>query len=142
MVNKMNHKKEEQMKEFYQQLSGYMGCEIDRYKSFGHCFGSSWFGGGHNDRRQVYNGANVMTGLVTEKIENGMLQSISGTYDTTIEQVEFMEPKYTEDEACRTLRNLLIRDLISIFMFMDIKKKERLQLHLICGFKIIWIDFI
>jgi hypothetical protein len=110
-VRVIGDSKEEQMKEFYQQLSGYMGCEIDRYKSFGHCFGSGWFGGGHNDRRQVYNGANVMTGLVTEKIENGMLQSISGTYDTTIEQVEFMEPKYTEDEACRTLRNLLIRDL-------------------------------
>lgn len=95
------------MDKFYNQLSEYLGCTINRYSSFYGCFGSSSYGKSINYKRQRYldTDIKVMGGLVTEVIDEGQLRSIYGTFDTHLNDIPYLEPQVTEDEAIFVISN-------------------------------------
>ena len=87
------------IQQFYDQLSDKLGYHIDRYKSFNGCWGSASYGKSTNYKRQRYRDAKVSGGFVIECIDDGQMKSISGTFDTKIDEVPYMEPVVTEDKA-------------------------------------------
>lgn len=92
-------REDELLKPFYEQLSEKLGYTIERRNSFKNFWGSAGYGWSNMHKTQLYRDARVAGCFVHECIEDGQLRSISGNFDTKIDEVPYLEPRVSAEDA-------------------------------------------